>query len=495
MKVYPVILCGGSGTRLWPASRPDRPKQFIPLVGERSSFQQTLLRVIGIHGAGQPIVISGARHATVVQAQLKALGVDATLLLEPEARDSGPAIAAAAAWIAARDSDSLAVVVSSDHYVPDEAAFQAAANRALSVAEQGWIVTLGVRPTEPSTAFGYIKPGLRVLADGLAHDVAAFVEKPDRETAARYIAEGYLWNSGNFVAAAATLLAEFDRYAPAVGAAARAAVSGAVAENGSLRLSPAFGGAPKISIDYAVMEKTERAAVATADFAWSDLGAWDTVKAVSPADAAGNSVTGEAVLIDTANALVRTHDGVRVGLVGVSGLAVIVEPDAVLVTSLAASQQIKELAARMGETPPPATVATPAAPGHAPRQRTTDKRWTVAARLVLLTCAVVTALYAFAPPGSGAHLFPWDKADHFCSFFAIMTAAVVAFPRAPVLWIAVVISAMGGAIELIQGLPMVGRDCDVWDWITENVAIGAVIGLLVAGELRRRLRAHARAEP
>lgn len=359
LSVYPVILCGGAGTRLWPTSRADRPKQFINLIGqqgaERSSFQETVLRVLAIRGASQPVILAGRRHAQAIAGQLAAIGVEASLLLEPEARDSGPAIAAACAWIALRDADALAVIVSCDHHIPDAAAFQAAADRALLVAEKGWIVTLGVRPTEPSTAFGYIKPASQMLPGAIAHIVEAFVEKPDAATAAAHIENGYLWNSGNFVAAASTLLRELDFYAPAVSRAARAAVAGGqVLAPGLVALGAAFKSAPKISIDYALMEKTDRAAVALADFAWSDLGAWDAVKAAQVADDAGNSLAAGAVAVDATGCLVRSCEGVQVGLVGVSDLAVVVEPGAVLVTSLAASQKVKQLVELINRQAPPA---------------------------------------------------------------------------------------------------------------------------------------------
>jgi mannose-1-phosphate guanylyltransferase/mannose-6-phosphate isomerase len=348
VSVHPVIMCGGSGTRLWPVSRPSLPKQFIPLIGNRSSFQQTVTRVMGMRDMRDPIIVAGASHAAIVQAQLSALGIRAAQLLEPEPRDTAPAIAAAAVFVADQDPDALLVVLCADHYIPDEAAFQIAASRALIAAEQGWIVTLGVRPNGPSTAFGYIKPAVAALPGLVVHAVEAFVEKPTIAVAAEYIAAGYLWNSGNFISAAARLVAEFDRHAPAISAAARQAVRGGqTLEAGVLLLGPDFAAAPKISIDYAVMEKTDRAAVAPVDFAWSDLGAWDAVKAASPADAHGNSVTGDAVLIDTADCLVRTSGTMRVGLAGVSGLVVIVEPDAVLVSDLASSQAIKGLADSM----------------------------------------------------------------------------------------------------------------------------------------------------
>jgi mannose-1-phosphate guanylyltransferase/mannose-6-phosphate isomerase len=380
MSVYPVILCGGSGTRLWPASRSERPKQFIPLVGELSSFQDTVQRVIAIRGANEPVILAGRRHAQAIDDQLSEIGVAATVLLEPEARDSGPAIAAACAWIALRDPEGLAVLVSSDHHIPDAAAFQGAANRALLLAEKGWIVTLGVRPTAPSTAFGYIKPSAQVLPGAIAHIVEAFVEKPDAATAADYIERGYLWNSGNFVAASATLLRELDRYAPDVARAARSAIaSGQVLRPGLISLGPSFCRAPKISIDYAVMEKTDRAAVAHADFAWTDVGAWDAVKAVSPADGDGNTVNGDVRLIETTNCLARSIDGVKLGLVGVSDLAVVVERGAVLVTSLAHCQKVKALAEGFAGDAP-AAGAAPQALGRLAEQ---FRRWTDTSALPL----------------------------------------------------------------------------------------------------------------
>jgi mannose-1-phosphate guanylyltransferase/mannose-6-phosphate isomerase len=352
--VYAVIMCGGSGTRLWPVSRPDLPKQFIPLVGDRSSFQETVLRVMGVRGASELLVVAGVGHEALIKAQLDELGVGATLLLEPEPRDSGPAIAAAAAWIAERDPQGLAVIVSSDHHIPDAKAFQSVAARALAVAEEGWIVTLGLRPTEPSVAFGYIKPSGLALSGAIAHPVEAFVEKPDQATAADYIAKGYLWNSGNFIAAAATLLSELDQHSPQISAAARAAVAGGKPDGDVLKLGPAFADAPKRSIDYALMEKTDRAAVAPASFAWSDLGAWDAVKAASASDPAGNVLTGAVTVAGATNCLVRATAGVRVGLVGVSDLAVVVEPGAVLVTGLGASQAVKRVAEQAGWPTPPA---------------------------------------------------------------------------------------------------------------------------------------------
>jgi mannose-1-phosphate guanylyltransferase / mannose-6-phosphate isomerase len=380
MSVYPVILCGGSGSRLWPASRGERPKQFIPLVGRHSSFQDTVLRVVAIRGANEPVILAGRRHAQAIEDQLAEIGMTANVLLEPEGRDSGPAIAAACAWIALRDPGGLAVIVSSDHHIPDAAAFQEAANRALLLAEKGWIVTLGVRPTEPSTAFGYIKPSGQVLPGAIAQIVESFVEKPDAATAAGYIERGYLWNSGNLVAAASTLLGELEHHAANVARAARSAVAGGqLLRPGLISLGASFCASPKISIDYAVMEKTDRAAVAPAEFAWADVGAWDAVKAISPADADANVVSGDVRLIETSNCLARTVEGVSLGLIGVSDLAVVVEPGAVLVTSLAHSQKVKALAEGFGAQKP----ARPTAPDGLARHAERFQQWMDASALPL----------------------------------------------------------------------------------------------------------------
>ena len=336
MTIYPVIMCGGSGTRLWPASRPGRPKQFIPLVGERSSFQNTVLRAAQIQDAGPPVIIAGIGHRAHLERQLDELGVEANLILEPEARDSSAAMAAAAVWIAERDKDGIAVFLSADHHVPDAAAFALAVGHAVEGARAGRIVTLGLKPSAPATAFGYIRPE---KAEGAVKPVAAFVEKPDAETAARYVAEGYLWNTGNFITAAATLLAELDRFAPEVADAARQAVTGAAKEGAVLTLGEAFRKAPKISIDYAVMEKTACASVAPSSFDWIDIGAWDAVQAALPKDAQGNA--GAALFVEATGNLVRAPAGWEVALVGADGLAVIVEDGAVLVAGLASSQKVK----------------------------------------------------------------------------------------------------------------------------------------------------------
>ncbi len=213
MSIYPVIMCGGSGVRLWPESRPDRPKQFLPLIASRSLFQRTAERMAPLaQDGGALVVITGVAHQATVRDQLARIGLRATVIAEPTARDSAPAAAAAIEWISRRDADGIAAIVASDHHIDDDEAFRHAIRSAAGAAADGSIVTLGVQPTSPSEAYGYIRPETR---HGLSR-IAEFREKPDRETAARYITEGCLWNSGNFIASVRTLTEELERYAPDV---------------------------------------------------------------------------------------------------------------------------------------------------------------------------------------------------------------------------------------------------------------------------------------
>ncbi len=336
MSIYPVIMCGGAGSRLWPASRPGRPKQFLALTGPHSLFQETVLRVAPLtEDDGELIVVAGTGHADAIAAQLAEIGVRATVLLEPEARDSAPAMAAAAAHIQARDPEGVAAIIASDHHIPDAASFRAAILAAAVEAGRGRIVTLGVTPTGPSSAYGYICPS----GPGLA-PVSRFVEKPDAATAARYVAEGFLWNSGNFIVAVRTLMEELATHAPGIGEAARAALP--TGETGAvIRLTDAFRAAPKISIDYAVMEKSERTSVLPVAFSWSDLGAWDSIRDT------GAGAVGLHIGVDSPDCFIRAPDGVVVATVGVSNLAVIVEADAVLVCDLSRAQEVKAVVDRI----------------------------------------------------------------------------------------------------------------------------------------------------
>lgn len=340
--IYPVILCGGSGTRLWPASRADQPKQFLKLIGDRSSFQDTVLRVATLPERGEIVVVTGEAMVDFVLDQAAEIDVPVIILIEPEARDSAPAVAAAAAYVQSRDPEGVALMLAADHHIAQPEIFRQAAVVAAKAAAEGLIVTFGVKPTGPATGFGYIRPGAPLL-DGSVSAVAAFVEKPNRETAERHVADGYYWNSGNFAFKAATLLGELDTFAPTVSAAARACAAILTFKDGVARLDrEAFAQAAKISLDYAVMEHTQKAAVVPAAFSWSDLGAWDAIWDASTTDPTGNAAVGDVTLIDSRNVLVRST-GPFVGVIGVEDIVVVAEPDAVLVCRRDASQSVKTL--------------------------------------------------------------------------------------------------------------------------------------------------------
>jgi len=340
--IFPVIMCGGSGTRLWPASRPSRPKQFIPLAGNRSLFQDTVERVADLAGEhGRLIIIGGVAHRQAICDQLKELERDAVVLLEPTARDSAAAMAAAAIWTERQNPDAVNLFVASDHHIPDGAAFRKAVASASDAALAGRIVTFGVIPSGPSSAYGYIAP----RGEGLA-EVRAFVEKPDLATAERYIADGYLWNSGNFVVRADILKAELGQVTAGLVEAVTDSMEAAVVDGGVILLGRRFSDAPRISIDYAVLEKTERASVLPVAFDWSDLGAWDAVQK------SGEGDVGLHILEDAENCLVRACDGVMVAAVGVSNLAIVVEQDAVLVADLAKSQDVRKIVKRLQSLSP-----------------------------------------------------------------------------------------------------------------------------------------------
>ena len=263
-RIIPLIMCGGAGTRLWPASREVNPKQFLPLFGVRSTFQNTLLRVSDAGLFERPIVITNKAYRFMVLEQLAEIGLEADVLLEPMRRDSGPAIAAGAAFAQTRDTDAVVLALAADHVVGDTEAFVAACRQGLVAAQAGRIVTFGVQPERPATEYGYISPG--EVISGEVRSVAKFVEKPDPKTAAEYIKAGYLWNSGNFMFRASVLLDEYRNVDAASVAAVTDSVATAGRDLGFVTLDEAaFGSAKAISIDYAVMEKTSRAAVGMHD--------------------------------------------------------------------------------------------------------------------------------------------------------------------------------------------------------------------------------------
>jgi len=343
--IIPILLAGGAGTRLWPVSRDSYPKQFLPLVGERSTYQETLLRVTGPMFA-PPIVITGPNFHFFARRQAEEVGVDATVVIEPVRRDSGPALAAATAVAKGRDADAVVLALAADHIILDVEPFRATCLAGREAADAGRIVTFGIKPTEPKTSYGYILPGEPIGTNGV-FALQKFVEKPDAETAARYVRDGYLWNSGNFLYRADALLAELVRLEPAMAAAITAAVEGAENDLGFLRLqSEAFASSPQKSIDYAVMEKTDRAAVVVGDFRWSDVGSWDSLLDVSTPDAQGNVVHGQVVTMDTRDSVIHAS-GRLAAVVGVDNLVVVSTADAVMVVPRSRAQEVRELVTKL----------------------------------------------------------------------------------------------------------------------------------------------------
>jgi mannose-1-phosphate guanylyltransferase / mannose-6-phosphate isomerase len=352
-RIIPLIMCGGAGTRLWPASREVRPKQFLPLFGTRSTFQDTILRVSDKALFERPMVITNAAYRFMVLEQLAEIGLEADILLEPMRRDSGPAIAAGAVFAEMRDPEAIVLALAADHVVGDTAAFLAACRQGLVAAASGHIATFGVQPERAATEYGYISPGESISGDVRA--VAKFVEKPDPATAAEYIKAGYLWNSGNFMFRASVLLDEYRNVDAASVQVVGDAVAKAGRDLGFVTLDPeSFAKANAISIDYAVMEKTARAAVVPVSCGWSDVGSWHAVWELSDKDGQGNAAQGSAVFEDSRNCNVST-DKALVALEGVDDLVVVATQDAVLVSRQKDANGLKRLVARLKTVAPQVT--------------------------------------------------------------------------------------------------------------------------------------------
>ncbi len=344
-ELIPVLLSGGSGTRLWPLSRETHPKQFQPLVGEQSLLQATWRRLDGLAGAGRPIVVANEEHRFMVAEQLRQAGVaPAALLLEPVGRNTAPAIAAAALQAQAGGGDPLLLVLPSDHVIRDEAGFRAAVLAALPAAEAGALVTFGIVPTGPETGYGYIQ-----AAGGQGvRPVGRFVEKPDLATAQAYVASGdYFWNSGMFLFRASRFLGELQRFAPAMVAAVRAALAAGKRDADFLRLDrAAFEACPADSIDYAVMEKTSAAAVLPIDVGWSDVGSWSALWEIADQDPDGNAHHGDVLALGCRNTL--AWGGRRlVSLLGLQDVIVVDTDDALLVAARDQVQKVKDIVARL----------------------------------------------------------------------------------------------------------------------------------------------------
>jgi mannose-1-phosphate guanylyltransferase / mannose-6-phosphate isomerase len=346
--ITPVIMSGGAGSRLWPVSRKAQPKQLHALTGQRTLLRQTVDRLASAPDVfGPSIVVCNAAHEEVVRGQLADTDNPPRLILEPMGRNTAACAAVAAYWVASQSgSDRLILLAPADHLVSSAAEFAAALRRAVPAAREGRLVSLGVRPTHPETGYGYIRLGEPY---GEVFEAAQFVEKPDLETAKRYLAHGgYLWNGGYFLFRADRMMEEMERLQPLIAARTREAVDrGRPVDGGGLSLDPAaFAAAPSDSIDYAIMEKTDRIAVAPLDAGWTDVGSWASVWEASPSDADGNVVTGDVLAIDVQGCFIRS-EGPMVAATGVRDLVIVATNDAILIVPRTASQTVKNIVEKL----------------------------------------------------------------------------------------------------------------------------------------------------
>lgn len=341
-KIIPVILSGGAGTRLWPLSRNAKPKQFLRFGSEYSLMQETVLRCSSNIFDSKPIIVSGESQRFLIAEDLREISVRADIILEPMRRDSCAAIAAGCLQALQRSPDALVFILAADHKIPDAAAFSAAVAQAKTDAEAGNLTTFGIKPTYAATGYGYIKPGAQLRAGGSCI-LEKFVEKPDAVKAEEYVQSGYLWNSGNFLFSAKVFLDELQEFAPQVLSAVQEAFSGARRETDFVWLeTEGFARSPKISVDYAVMEKTDRAAVFAVDYSWNDIGSWDAVHDLLKLDAYNNAVQGQGVIMQGKNNLVHS-DNILTALIGVDDVVVVATADAILVTKRGHSENVKNL--------------------------------------------------------------------------------------------------------------------------------------------------------
>ena len=347
--IYPVILSGGTGSRLWPVSRSQMPKQLMPFLSEHSLLQETVLRLAGVADIAPPLVISNADHRFIIAAQLLEIGVTPTThVLEPVGRNTAAAAAVAAKIVGDLDADGILLLLPSDHHITDTEGFKAAVTAGATLARAGHIVTFGITPHAPETGYGYIKRGEAI--DGGAFAVAQFCEKPDLEQAKAFLAQGsYDWNSGIFMGRADVLAREMQTHCPEILAKSTSAVAGSFRDLDFLRLDqPAFEACPSEPIDTAVMERTTKAVVMPLDIGWSDVGSWNALWELGEKDESGNVVSGDIMAIDTEKTYIR-GDGRLVTTLGVKGLVIVDTGDAVLIADKSRAQDIRGLVAKLKE--------------------------------------------------------------------------------------------------------------------------------------------------
>jgi len=342
--IHPIILSGGAGSRLWPLSRSLFPKQLLALLGERSLIQDTVMRVRGEQFLA-PLIICNVEHRFLIAEQMREAGIKPrAIVLEPAGRNTAPAAAIAALMVAEKDPEGVMLLMPADHVVRNRAAFLEAVNRALAAAQQDHLVTFGIAPDSPETGYGYIRRGAPLPGLPDSFSVASFVEKPDAATAASYVASGeYGWNSGMFVFKANMLLSELERLEPELLAHCRRAIRDGKQDLDFFRLDQAsFAAAKSISIDYAVMERTDKAAMVPVDMSWSDIGSWESLWSASARDASGNVVKGDVLQHGTRNSYLHS-EGPLVAAVGLEDVVVVANADAVLVSRKSASQDVKRI--------------------------------------------------------------------------------------------------------------------------------------------------------
>jgi len=347
VKIYPVIMAGGSGTRFWPLSRKDRPKQFLPLAGDEPLLAATVTRLPPLAKAKETLIVCGPAHAAAARRMLPKLP-EQNFIVEPCARNTAPCVGLAALHVARKDPRGVIVMLPADHHISRPAAFREALASAADLAQRGSIATIGIKPSRPETGYGYLKIGPRLAArgrkgKGAAHKVERFVEKPDVVTAARYLADGgYLWNSGIFAFRADVILDEIRRAMPVLGEQLDAIDAAFGTPGYKKTLARVFPECPSISIDYGVMEKSKRIAVVPADFGWSDVGSFAALPDVKPTDRLGNVAEGDAVVVDAHNTVVLAKGGRPVAVVGIDDVVVVDAGDAVLVCRRDRAQDVRQ---------------------------------------------------------------------------------------------------------------------------------------------------------